>query len=340
MTPSRARAIGILSAVAGAILFVWSLKAVGVAAVIDDVSQLGAGFAAIVALGGLRHLVRAVAWRMCLDDPRTLSVGASLAAYISGDAVGNVTPFGALVSEPSKVLIVRDRVTPEDAGPALAVENLFYSATVVVMLIAGTAALLVAFDIAPVLRMTSVVVVGCAIAAAVAGGLLIATRCRIVSGLAARMGIAADQIRNGEARVFDFRTRHPDRLWTIAALETTYHLAAVFEVWLALRLITGSRPALLTAFVLECINRTITVAFQFVPMWLGVDEAGTGLMTTALGIGAPVGVALALARKARVAIWTAIGLLLIGIRHRRTVVTPTHDENRHRRRDRIPWTST
>jgi hypothetical protein len=64
----------------------------------------------------------------------------------------------------------------------------------------------------------------------------------------------------------------------------------------------------LTAFVLESVNRTITVAFQFVPMWLGVDEAGTGLIAAAIGISPAAGVALALARKGRIVLWTVIGL--------------------------------
>jgi len=60
----------------------------------------------------------------------------------------------------------------------------------------------------------------------------------------------------------------------------------------AIGLITGVSPTLLTAFVLEYVNRTITVVFQFVPMWLGVDEAGTGLMTAAIGLTGATGVAL------------------------------------------------
>ena len=75
-----------------------------------------------------------------------------------------------------------------------------------------------------------------------------------------------------------------------------------------LRLITGQPPSLLAAFVLESANRTITVAFQFVPMWLGVDEAGTGLIAAAIGISPAAGVTLALARKGRIVLWTAVGL--------------------------------
>jgi hypothetical protein len=50
---------------------------------------------------------------------------------------------------------------------------------------------------------------------------------------------------------------------------------------------------------------------QFVPMWIGVDEAGTGLATNLLAYGPVTGVSLALVRKARIIVWTAIGLALL-----------------------------
>jgi len=43
-------------------------------------------------------------------------------------------------------------------------------------------------------------------------------------------------------------------------------------------------------------------------MWLGVDEAGTGVVTTALHLGAAAGIGLALVRKARIVVWTGLGL--------------------------------
>jgi hypothetical protein len=82
----------------------------------------------------------------------------------------------------------------------------------------------------------------------------------------------------------------------------------VIEIWLTVSLMTGGPIGFLTAFVLEFVNRTITIAFQFVPLWLGVDEAGTGAVTTALQLGGAAGVGLALVRKARVVVWTAVGL--------------------------------
>ena len=68
---------------------------------------------------------------------------------------------------------------------------------------------------------------------------------------------------------------------------------------------------MLTAFILEAVNRTITIAFQFVPLWLGVDEAGTAAVTSAINLGSAAGVSLALVRKTRVVVWTVIGLVLL-----------------------------
>jgi hypothetical protein len=141
-----------------------------------------------------------------------------------------------------------------------------------------------------------------------AGAWIVRGRRRIVSGAARRLGARTSRLRDIEDRVFEFAGRHPDRVMPVALCQFLFHASAVFEIWVALRLITGQPPSVLTALVLESVNRTITVAFQFVPMWLGVDEAGTGLIAAAIGISPAAGVTLALARKGRIVLWTAIGL--------------------------------
>ena len=318
MTRGHVRALAVVGAIAGAALFVWTLRTAGVSAVVDAVERLGAGFVVIVALGGLRHVARGTAWRLCFDEPRALPLGWSVAAYVSGDAVGNVTPFGIFASEPSKIVLLRNRLDSAAAIPALALENLFYGATVVVMLVAGTVALLAAFDVTARIRTIGFLLIG-GVAIAIGAALL-----------------AANMRPQWVAPLTTFVARHRGRLWAIVALEIAYHALAVLEIWIAVMLITGTPPPLLVAFVLEYVNRTITIAFQFVPMWLGVDEAGTGLMTTALGLTGATGVALALARKARIAVWTAAGLLLVGIFRRQAQVTSNNDEDRYRWRNRVP----
>jgi hypothetical protein len=322
LTDRRAlRATAAVAGTAGAALFVWSVRAAGTAAVIDGVTRVGRWFVLICVLGGLRYLVRAVAWRACLDEPHELPLATAFYASVAGDALGNVTPFGAFVSEPSKVLFVRRRVGTGAAIAALTIENLLYSGTVVFVLACGTAALMLSYDPPPGVRRAAYATLGVALGLAVAATVVLMRRIRIVSGtmsVLARVPLLHDamiarrpQVEAIGDRVFGFLARHPGRLAPILALESAYHAAAVLEIWLTVTLITAAPVALVTAFVLEFVNRTITIAFQFVPMWLGVDEAGTGLVATALRLGAPVGVGLALVRKARILIWTTIGLGLV-----------------------------
>src|SRR5689334_2755858 len=107
---------GVLTAVAGLAVMVAVVRSVGVAEIVADVRTVGWWLLLIIAIGGLRFLLRAMAWRLCFDGPHTLSIGAAFAAVICGDTIGNLTPLGPLVGEPAKAAIVRKRVP---LGPAV-----------------------------------------------------------------------------------------------------------------------------------------------------------------------------------------------------------------------------
>ena len=324
----RFRLTGPLAALGGIALLVWSVRQGGATAVIDGVQRVGAaGITIVCLLGGLRGLIRAAAWRLCLDREHRATLGSVFTAYLSGDAIGNVTPFGLFISEPSKIALLRPRIDVEASIAALAVENLFYSATVVIVLIAGTAALLMSFEVSQPVKVASLGTAALGVALAFVAAWIVSTRRRVVSGAVEwmiRRGIGTPywskhlpSIRRTGDLIFGFVSRRRRAVLPLLALELCYHTVAVLETWYAIDLITGARPGLLTAFVLEYVNRSITVAFQFVPMSLGVDEAGTSLATNALGLGSAAGVSLALVRKARIVIWTAIGLGLLATSGRR-----------------------
>ena len=94
------------------------MRQVGVAQIEADFRQVGWGLVAIIAIGGLRFLVRALAWRLCLEPPYRLRIDDAFAAVVCGDAIGNVTPLGPLVGEPAKAAFVRGRI-PLDPRPLL-----------------------------------------------------------------------------------------------------------------------------------------------------------------------------------------------------------------------------
>ena len=59
-----------------------TVESVVTVAPIADVRQVGWGLALIVAFGGFRFLLRAVAWRLCLDPPHRLALKDAFAAVI------------------------------------------------------------------------------------------------------------------------------------------------------------------------------------------------------------------------------------------------------------------
>jgi hypothetical protein len=315
------RTASLLAGLGGLVLFAWSMQQAGTTAVVDGIKRVGTGIIVIIALGGVRAVARTAAWRLCLDPEDRATFGSMLAAFLSGDAIGNVTPFGFLISEPLKIVMVRGRIAVQASVAALTVENLFYSATIVVMLVAGATALLLSFPLPRPLAIICLLVLIVMPLLTVIVAWVAATQRRVVSGAIewlARHRLAANylmkrlpEIRQTGDRIFGFVERRPGAVVPLILLEASYHLAAVAEIWFALGLITGVQPRVMTALVLEAVNRTITTAFQFVPMWLGVDEAGTAMVTSAVNLGSAAGVSLALVRKTRVVAWTAIGFVLL-----------------------------
>jgi hypothetical protein len=148
----RSSLSGVLTGILGLALLVWMVSTVGLAEIVADIRQVGWTILAIIAIGGLRFLLRAAAWRMCLDPPHYLSLGDAFSAVVCGDTIGNLTPLGPLVGEPAKAAFVRGRVPLGPAVTALAIENVLYTLTTAAMIAAGAVALLVRFQVPSAIR--------------------------------------------------------------------------------------------------------------------------------------------------------------------------------------------
>ena len=314
---------GLLAAALGLALFVYAIRHAGAGAVADGMARLGWAFAAVVALGGLRFALRAAAWLRCLERGHRLGLRDVFPAVVAGDALGNLTPLGVIVGEPAKALLLRRREPLGRTLPALAVENLFYALSAALVIAGGLAALPLLLQ-APGRLWLAATAVALALAALVAGAHWV-VRGRIPAGsaLLARLeecGIAprlaargAERARALEDRIHALYPRTWSGLLPVALLELAFHACAVVEIFLVLSLIGPRQPTLLDAFVLESTNRLIAVVFRFVPLRIGVDEAGTGLLADLLAFGTAAGVTLAIVRKGRMLVWTALGLAALGV---------------------------
>jgi hypothetical protein len=310
---------GVIALLLGLVLFGYFVKKAGVSQILEGIGRLGAGFLLVIAISAVRQVARSIAWMLCMEPPYRLRFFDALRARIMGDAIGNVLPFaGFLVSEPAKPALIRDRVPLIAGFSAIAIENIFYALSVSLFIFSGMMALLLSFALPKGLRIISIITLVVIALVVLVGAVLIAKRLRFVSGTASflnRRGLNPKWIEKSsslEDRVYGFYQRNSRRFLPILLLEACFHLAGVTEIYVTLSFISPDQPpTFLTAFILESVNRVITVVFKFIPLRMGVDEAGTGRVSKVLQFTMTTGVTLAIIRKARDVFWAAIGMILL-----------------------------
>jgi glycosyltransferase 2 family protein len=314
--------LGIIFGLLGLLLFAYFVSRAGVGEIISNIQRLGAGFILILGISGIRYTVRALAWTRCIERPHKLRFRDAFAARLMGDALGNTIPFVSVaVSEPSKVLFVKDRVPLMVGVSALAIENICYSLTVAFFIFAGTSTLLLTFSLPKALRYASIAALATALVVIPLVYLVIRRQARFLSSglrFLSKRGVMpkfveklTPRAQSLEDRVYGFYATSQRGFVSVFLLDMCYHLAGVLEVFTTLSFISPVAPTLTQAFILESVNRIINVAFKFVPLRAGVDEGGTGQVSKVLGFARGIGETLAIVRKGRDIVWSAVGLLLI-----------------------------
>ena len=317
MFRSRLTPLNIAISVIGIALLIFTVQRVGGwPAVVSGITSVGWWFILVVIIGAARMGCRAGAWIACIQDAR-LRFRDAFWAVLAGDTAGNLTPLGVFASEPTKILMTRAQLSTVTSIASVAIENAFYTASVLVVLLAGTWLLLQRADVPAGLEQISELILGVIVLAAVIG--LWAARTRpavlsrlapLVTRLAGRADAPADAIREVEARIYGVLQWPANRIARVVAWDALFHCLAVAEVWLVMRLLPGGDSiTIVDAFLMESAGRFVTVAFKFVPYRLGIDEAGSGAVSQALGLGPATGVTLALVRRLRIIVLNAFGLL-------------------------------
>jgi hypothetical protein len=303
----RIHPIAVVATIAGVLLFIYTLQASGPPEILRQLRQIGFGFLVVLALSAIRMAVRAKAWSLCVEDTERFTFGQAFKAYVTGDAVGNVLPLGPLASEGTKALLIRRNIATSAAFSSVVLENIFYGISVAIMVMVGTLAFLLGYrptNAALTITLSLGVV---AIVSVVAVWWLLRSEPRFLSRF-----LKHDAVRGAEDRVFRFSATRKERIGQILLLQFAFHVAAVLEIYVLLRLLVGhTERTLLMALVLGTVERLIMIAFKFVPLRLGVDHAGSGSIAEILGLGSPVGVTIATVRTARNLFWAVVGLAML-----------------------------
>ena len=308
--------LNILVAIIGIAVLIFTVRRVGWSEVVSGVASVGWWFILVVVLGASRMACRARAWIICADDAN-LRFRDAFGAMLAADALGNLTPLGLLASEPTKIMLTRSRISTVTSVASVTTENAFYTASVAVVLLAGTWFFFQRADVPPALEQLAEVIVMAIVIAVVIGvwlarsqPALLSRFAPLITRLAGRAAVPAEAIREVESRIYGVLGWRMGRVARIGSWEALFHVAAVAEVWLVLRLLPGAADAtLVDAFLLESAGRFVTIAFKFIPYRLGIDEAGSGAVAQVIGMGPAAGVTLALVRRLRIMVLNVVGLI-------------------------------
>src|SRR5437588_3636814 len=310
--------------VLGALLLVYLLRAVGLQPIFAALSHVGLGFFLVVALNGLRHVLRTIAMRLSVTpEHRRFTFLQAFAARLGGESMSFLTFAGPLLGEATKVALLRKRVPLVHGVPALVVDNLLYNLSVVVVIFGGACLMLFAYPVPPVARDVLIVIASFSFLGLIAAAMATRRRVTLLTNIIdrlARKGFRPKFLRTRrhhiyrvELTVYGFYKRRRAAFFSMIGLDLASHVTSVVEVYVTLRLL-GFVPQVTAAYIIESLTKVINFAFGFVPGTIGVYETGNGIILRTLGYTAAIGVALAIVRKAAIIFWTVIGVMILAWR--------------------------
>ena len=287
----RFSTVNIIVAIVGAALLLYTIRRVGWSDVVAGVASVGWWFALVVILGASRMAFRALAWMVCANPfdstgsaseaslaqgrpgAGELTFGQAFGAILAADAMGNLTPLGLLASEPTKILMTRARITTVTSVASVAIENAFYIASVLVVLLSGTWFFFQRADVPPRLQLIAQIIVVSVVITAVVGlwaarsqPAILSRLAPLITKLAGTSAMPVDAVREIESRIYGVLQWPLARIARVLVWEAAFHVAAVAEVWLVLRLLPGGEQStLIDAFLMESTGRFVMIAFKFVP---------------------------------------------------------------------------
>lgn len=310
-----------LAFVLGAALLWFVIRKVGVQPIFSALSRVGFGFFFVVAINGLRHVLRTIAMSVSVPpEHRRFTFLQAFAARLGGESMSFLTFAGPLLGEATKVALLRKRVPLVHGVPALVVDNLLYNLSVVLLIFGGACMMLFAYPVPPVAREMLILIASVAFLGLIAAAMATRKRVTLLTNIIDSLGrrgfrpkflrTRRHHIYRIELTVYSFYQRRRTAFFAMVGLDLASHMASVVEVYVTLKML-GFLPSVGAAYIIESLTKVINFAFGFVPATIGVYEGGTEIILKSLGFAAAAGVTLAIVRKAAIIFWTVIGVVII-----------------------------
>lgn len=306
---------------AGVLLFLFLVHSVGIEKLWTQIQTIGWGLWIILGFYGVIFTLDTWGWHFSFPKNITRSFRwrSLFGSRLAGEAINYVTPFAALGGEPVKAQILKNRhqVSWSDGLASLFVAKTSFAIGLAGLILPGLVTALWRLSLPLYLKRSLIgMVLLCALLCFSfwfaqqkgllrRGGILLT---RWFPGGRSRMRslFAAHRL---DQKVVSFYKNNPRRFLISIFFHFLGWAAGVVEIYLILRLLQVP-VSWSQAWILESFWQTVKALSFLVPAALGAQEGGSLFISLGLGFGATTGIALALIRRIRELVWTAIGLFL------------------------------
>src|SRR6266849_692395 len=321
-TMAKARLpLRLLAGTFGVFLFAYLVHRAGPVRLLESIATMGWGLALVMVWGGVAHVVKTWAWRLTLlDEKGQVSFARMLGLRLASEAVGQLGGLGQLFGEGLRVSLLGPAMPLASGISSVTIDRAFFVLSAAVVSIVGLLAVLI------VLPLPHALVVYASLFASILLGVILLTafavkkRWPVLSRTAQILGriryfrgwIERERslIHSVENNLLDFYHHTPGSFWASFVLNLACHAAAVFEVYLILRLI-GAQSSLFGALAIEALTKLVNIAGTFNPGNIGTYEGGNMLIVKMFGLSGAAGLTLAFTRRLRAIFWAAVGGLCL-----------------------------
>lgn len=317
MIRSVPQVISAAAIIIGVLLFAATLYYTDLEETVEGARRLGLALPFVLLPGTAWHMLRTWGWGVAFPDVARPAYTRLFRVRLAADAISFFTVRG-IVGEPLKVVLLYDRVEPEIATAAIALERLAFAVGGIT--IAGVISLLAVTRLSlPGGWDTMFVLLSVGAVAVLVALVAIARRRsdyyleRFVAALDRMTGRRLETHRvvrfvlDVEHVLLDLLRGSRRRLVALSVLPVVCYLLMAIEVWIVLWAI-GQPIGVMEGLTVETFARLASVASAAIPANLGALEASNVAVVNALGLAG--GGSLALARRVRALLWAALGLLL------------------------------
>jgi len=236
-------------------------------------------------------------------------------ARLVGEALNVVTALGSVGGEAAKAWLVRTHVTYEESVPAVIIAKTTNTIAQALFLSIGIVLAWMTLDVRSDILRGMLWLLGVEILA-VAGffGAQVAGLVGRGGRLLKKLGVIDDvqYARKLDAALRNYYTRDWRRLTLSVAFHLVGWLLGGIEAFIMLRAL-GLDVSVLVATTIESFGSGVRFASFLVPASLGAFEGANAAAFGVLGFGAGAGLAFSFVRRARQAVWIAVGVALLAM---------------------------